>query len=223
MVLFSMLRRPTYSTLALAARAVGSARTSHRAISTVPTFSGDHSPRSSFPIRRFSTATATATELIGNESLIGGLESEIKCAQERKIKIPTIPRRNIQVGVDAPHVFPADEDSDEYENDDPGIPMVVSISKENGMQLEFGVTGFEEEVSIDSLSIVHPDHSPEQFPYDGPEFHELDEGLQNAFYKYLEARGIHFSMTIFLTDYMRKKDNKEYLLWLKNLKGYIEQ
>lgn len=74
------------------------------------------------------------------------------------------------MGVDAPHVFPADEDSDEYENDDPGIPMVVSISKENGMQLEFGVTGFEEEVSIDSLSIVHPDHSPEQFPYDGPEF-----------------------------------------------------
>ncbi|CAB4284588.1 unnamed protein product [Prunus armeniaca] len=227
MALFSMLRRPTYSALALAARAVGSARTFHRTISTVPTFSGDHSPRSSFPTQRFSTATATATatELIGNESLIGGLESEIKCTQERKIKIPEVPDEfpfeiidfpgektillkrqfqgeTIQVGVDAPHVFPADEDSDEYENDDPGIPMVVSI---------------------DSLSIVHPDHSPEQFPYDGPEFHELDEGLQNAFYKYLEARGIQCSMTIFLTDYMRKKDNKEYLLWLKNLKGYIEQ
>ncbi|CAB4315005.1 unnamed protein product [Prunus armeniaca] len=250
MALFSMLRRPTYSALALAARAVGSARTFHRAISTVPTFSGDHSPRSSFPTQRFSTATATATatatELIGNESLIGGLESEIKCTQERKIKIPEVPDEfpfeiidipgektillkrqfqgeTIQVGVDAPHVFPADEDSDEYENDDPGIPMVVSVSKENGMQLEFGVTGFEEDVSIDSLSIVHPDHSPEQFPYDGPEFHELDEGLQNAFYKYLEARGIQCSMTIFLTDYMRKKDNKEYLLWLKNLKAYVEQ
>lgn len=51
---------------------------------------------------------------------------------------------------------------------------------------------------------------------------DLDENLQKAFLKYLEVRGINPSTTNFLHEYMIKKDNKEYLEWLKNLKNFIE-
>ena len=51
---------------------------------------------------------------------------------------------------------------------------------------------------------------------------DLDENLQNAFHKHLEIRGIKPSTTNVLFDYMANKDNKEYLLWLKNLKNFVE-
>jgi complement component 1 Q subcomponent-binding protein len=52
---------------------------------------------------------------------------------------------------------------------------------------------------------------------------DLDENLQNAFLKYLEIRGIKPSVTNVLFDYMANKDTKEYLLWLKNVKNFVEK
>lgn len=51
---------------------------------------------------------------------------------------------------------------------------------------------------------------------------DLDENLQKAFLKYLEIRGIKPSMTNHLYEYMLNKDSKEYLVWLKNLKEFIQ-
>ncbi|KAK9120847.1 hypothetical protein Syun_018464 [Stephania yunnanensis] len=51
----------------------------------------------------------------------------------------------------------------------------------------------------------------------------LDENLQRAFHKYLEIRGIKPSTTNFLHEYMINKDSREYLVWLKNLKKFIEK
>ncbi|KAM0994161.1 hypothetical protein ACFX2I_009728 [Malus domestica] len=247
MALFSMLRRPSYSALALAVRsvrAVGSAPTFHRAISTVPAFSAQLLRRSFVPVHRFSTGTATAVEPIGEQSLVEVLESEIKCAQDVKPKKAEVPEKfpfeivdnpgdqtillkrefegeSIQVCVDIPS-FSAD-DEDEWE--DPGIPMVVSISKPNGLQLELGVSVFETEISIDSLSVKQPELSSKEldYAYDGPEFPDLDEKLQNAFYKYLEVRGIKHTMADFLYDYIKNKNNKEFLMWLKNVKRVVQQ
>lgn len=75
---------------------------------------------------------------------------------------------SIQVCVDIPSF--TTEDEDEWE--DPGIPMVVSISKPNGLQLELGVSVFETEISIDSLSVKQPELSSKEldYAYDGPEF-----------------------------------------------------
>jgi complement component 1 Q subcomponent-binding protein len=56
-----------------------------------------------------------------------------------------------------------------------------------------------------------------------PFYSDLDENLQKAFLKYLEIRGISPSTTNFLQEYMFNKDNKEYLVWLKNLKSFIEK
>ena len=39
--------------------------------------------------------------------------------------------------------------------------------------------------------------------YAGPVFEELDDALQNAFYEYLEDRGIHDDLAATLSDYAR--------------------
>lgn len=51
---------------------------------------------------------------------------------------------------------------------------------------------------------------------------DLDENLKKAFHKYLEIRGIKPSTTNFLFEYMLNKDSREYLIWLKKLKDFVE-
>ncbi|KAG4921965.1 hypothetical protein AAZX31_18G170600 [Glycine max] len=135
----------------------------------------------------------------------------------------------IKVQVDIPNVAPEEEHEDdengnnEKNDSESSIPLVVSVFKENGVSLEFGVTAFPDEISIDSLSIKQSEESEDQLAYEGPEFIDLDENLQKAFHKYLEIRGIKPSTTNFLQEYMFAKDNKEYLMWLKNLKNFVEK
>lgn len=116
-----------------------------------------------------------------------------------------------------------DEDTDEDEDEDKAcMSLVVRLSKSSGLVLEFGCTAFPEEIIIDSLSVKDPDNVEDPLAYEGPEFSELDEDLQKAFRKYLEIRGIEPSLTNFLYEYMLNKDNKEYLVWLKNIKEYVQ-
>ncbi|XP_022947778.1 uncharacterized protein At2g39795, mitochondrial-like isoform X1 [Cucurbita moschata] len=137
----------------------------------------------------------------------------------------------IKVEVDMPNVAAEDEDedndeggdNDEQTREESSIPLVVSISKESGECLEFGVTAFPDEISIDHLSIKKADGSEDQLAYEGPEFQDLDENLQKAFHKYLEIRGIKPSTTNFLHEYMVNKDSREYSMWLKNLKNFVEK
>ena len=66
-----------------------------------------------------------------------------------------------------------DEDENDQESHaESSIPLVVSVSKSkgNGLCLEFGVTAFPDEISIDSLSIKQLDDSEDQLAYEGPEF-----------------------------------------------------
>ncbi|CAL1378994.1 unnamed protein product [Linum trigynum] len=122
-----------------------------------------------------------------------------------------------------------EEDSDNNnanENNDKSttsIPMVVTISKGSRQELEFGITAFPDEISVDSLSIKNPSSTEEQLPYEGPDFGDLDENLQKAFLKYLEIRGINPKTTNFLIDYMGNKDSKEYVNWLNNIKKFVQK
>ena len=82
----------------------------------------------------------------------------------------------IKVEVDIPNVSAEDEEednageNDEQTREESSIPLVVSISKDSGECLEFGVTAFPDEISIDHLSIKKPDGSEDQLAYEGPEF-----------------------------------------------------
>nr|VDD09670.1 unnamed protein product [Brassica oleracea] len=118
------------------------------------------------------------------------------------------------------------EDGDEKANET-NIPLVVTVTKKSGLSLEFSCTAFPDAIVIDGLSVSHSDKSSseeeEQMTYDGPDFQELDENMCRSFHKFLEARGIKPSVTDFMHEYMMKKDSREYLLWLKNLKNFIQE
>lgn len=119
-----------------------------------------------------------------------------------------------------------EEDATDDENENAtqsSIPLVVTVTKKSGPSLEFSCTAFPDKISIDGLAVRHPENAPEeQIAYEGPDFNDLDENLQKAFHKYLELRGIKPSTTNFLHEYMINKDSREYLLWLKNLKKFVE-
>ncbi|XP_043715575.1 uncharacterized protein At2g39795, mitochondrial-like [Telopea speciosissima] len=116
-----------------------------------------------------------------------------------------------------------DDDDDSEKSNQSSIPLVISVSKGNKLCLEFGCTAYPDEITIDSLSVKEPEASEDQIAYEGPDFMDLDENLQKAFHKYLEIRGIKPSTTNFLHEYMINKDSREYLMWLKNLKKFIEK
>eukprot|EP00262_Sarcandra_glabra_P018193 TRINITY_DN6462_c0_g1_i2.p1 TRINITY_DN6462_c0_g1~~TRINITY_DN6462_c0_g1_i2.p1 ORF type:complete len:138 (+),score=28.35 TRINITY_DN6462_c0_g1_i2:151-564(+) len=112
--------------------------------------------------------------------------------------------------------------SDENGNQS-SIPLIITVSKETGPSLEFGCTTYPDEVLIDCMSVKEREASEDQIAYEGSDFSDLDENLQKGFHKYLEIRGIKASTTNFLHEYMINKDSREYLMWLKNLKKFIEK
>lgn len=58
--------------------------------------------------------------------------------------------------------------------------------------------------------------------YVGPPFGNLDEDLQVLLERYLDERGINTTLALFVPDYIDMKEQKEYLRWLENVKGFIE-
>jgi len=58
--------------------------------------------------------------------------------------------------------------------------------------------------------------------YPGPPFGNLDEDLQILVERYLEDRGIDHTLAQFVPDYIDMKEQKEYLAWLSNVKGFID-
>ncbi|KAF7860595.1 uncharacterized protein EAF02_010829 [Botrytis sinoallii] len=58
--------------------------------------------------------------------------------------------------------------------------------------------------------------------YVGPPYANLDEDLQVLMERYLDERGINQALAIFVPDYIDMKEQKEYLRWLKNVKGFVE-
>ncbi|KAL3426264.1 regulatory protein SUAPRGA1 [Phlyctema vagabunda] len=60
-----------------------------------------------------------------------------------------------------------------------------------------------------------------QDKYVGPPFGNLDEDLQVLLERYLDERGINTALAIFVPDYIDMKEQKEYLNWLSNVKGFV--
>ncbi|KUI71961.1 hypothetical protein VM1G_07953 [Cytospora mali] len=58
--------------------------------------------------------------------------------------------------------------------------------------------------------------------YPGPPFGTLDEDLQLLMEQYLDERGINSTLALFVPEYMDMKEQREYLAWLNNVKGFVE-
>ncbi|KAK8999541.1 hypothetical protein V6N11_070702 [Hibiscus sabdariffa] len=149
---------------------------------------------------RFSTAVASKKPS-SDESVIRVLEYKIQCAEE--------------------------DGSDQVEGTPSGFPFEIEdipgIQTKDGSNLEFNCTASPDHIEIDSLYFRSTDAEEDELAYEGPDFHDLDDNLKEAFNKYLEVRGIEPSATNFLHEYMINKNNREYLNWLKNLKKFVEE
>ncbi|KAL4296972.1 hypothetical protein GQ457_12G032480 [Hibiscus cannabinus] len=199
---------------------------------------------------RFSTAVASKKPS-SDESVIRVLEYKIQCAEEDgsdqvegtpsgfPFEIEDIPgiqtvtlKRDyngelVKVDVDMPEHGDEQEEDDDNNGDDyedqnkTSIPLVVTVAKKDGSNLEFNCTASPDHIEIDSLYFRSTDAEEDELAYEGPDFHDLDDNLKEAFNKYLEVRGIEPSATNFLHEYMINKNNREYLNWLKNEVSWI--
>lgn len=61
-------------------------------------------------------------------------------------------------------------DNEDEQGQYSSIPLVVSITKEKGLCLEFGITAYPDEISIDYMSTKNPNVPEDQLPYEGPDF-----------------------------------------------------
>ncbi|CAA6669409.1 unnamed protein product [Spirodela intermedia] len=211
----------------------------------------DRGTCSSFATCPFSTQ-AQKVGFAADSSILKVLDAEIKCAEEcddhdRKDEIPdrfpfevkdapgsttiALSRdyhgETVKVIVSMPNLVTGDGD-DDAGRDRQGssqscLPLLVTVSKGDGTSLEFGCTAYPDEVCIDSMVVREARLADEELAYEGPDFHDLDENLQKAFHKYLEIRGISPSTTNYLHEYMINKDSREYLVWLRNVKQFIQE
>ncbi|XAR63922.1 hypothetical protein NMG60_11024076 [Bertholletia excelsa] len=233
MAFASMLRRAASAVVPLAIRAIGSQR-HHHCSALFSAFNRSCSlHRSLFP-----SVCQYSSKPSADVSLLQVLDSEINCAHESNdhdmveevpegflFKIEDNPGQQtislarecqgetISAEVHMPDLITGEEDDNDGGHDD---------DTECGPCLEFGCSAYSDEIVIDSLSVKDTKNSEDQIAYEGPDFSDLDENLQKAFHKYLEIRGIKPSTTNFLHEYMINKDSREYLMWLKNLKKFIE-
>uniref|UniRef100_A0ACD5ZRU2 Uncharacterized protein n=1 Tax=Avena sativa TaxID=4498 RepID=A0ACD5ZRU2_AVESA len=116
------------------------------------------------------------------------------------------------------------EDSDAENDEDPykpAIQMVVTVEKPEGSILEFECNFNDDELVIENMKMLNRDSNDKENLYEGPPFSILDESLQKSLHRYLEARGIKHSLHDWLNDYMMGKDEKEYVVWLKNMREFI--
>ncbi|KAL5727174.1 hypothetical protein ACHQM5_000398 [Ranunculus cassubicifolius] len=143
---------------------------------------------------------------------------------------------NIEVLVEMQHSGEeenADEDDDDKDEDDASdkdalpfnLSLVVSIAKGDGPRLEFTCSATQRAFTIDAMLMKESQEPSNEhdFPYEGPDFLDLDENLQKEFYKYLERRGIKHSSTTFLQEYMVDKESKEYMQWLNSMKEFVDK
>ncbi|TXG46932.1 hypothetical protein EZV62_026226 [Acer yangbiense] len=106
------------------------------------------------------------------------------------------------------------------------IPLVVTVTKNSGTSLKFSCTGYPDSgypntLSIHALSVEKSETSKDEMPY-GLDFYYLEENFVKVFLRYLEIRGLEPATNNLLFELMTNKDSSEYLLWLKNVKNFIE-
>lgn len=89
---------------------------------------------------------------------------------------------NIVVEVSMPSLITGEEDEEDNEDDDAdedgkegetssqsSVPLLVVVSKKDGLSLEFDCTAYPDEISINSLSLKNSE-AEDELAYEGPDF-----------------------------------------------------
>ena len=185
----------------------------------------------------------------GDDELAAKLDSEIQMENEMKDAqaVPTSVKdeedaENINQGDKNFKVAPEDSiaaaDQEEVEGEEereqePSFPARVNIIVEKPGKGALAVETVAQDgmVVIDNVfyytdashahaKTAEKDHDRRDM-YVGPPFGNLDEDLQVLLERYLDERGINTALAIFVPDYIDMKEQREYLRWLENVKGFV--
>lgn len=121
-----------------------------------------------------------------------------------------------------------DEDADELddEGDDEAVPKYpISFTVEavkGGQTLQFSCMFMEDdvEVHIDHVAMLDKGADSKADVYEGPNFSELDEKLQEELYNCLKDRGVTAELGQWLCRLLYEKESKEYMSWLTKLSKF---
>lgn len=124
----------------------------------------------------------------------------------------------------------AEEDSDSPESFPARVNVIIEKPGKGAMAVE--TIAQEGQIIIDNVyyykdaKLAHAKTAElahnRQDLYVGPPFGNLDEDLQVVLERYLDERGINTALALFVPDYIDMKEQKEYLKWLENMKGFVE-
>ncbi|CAL9236226.1 unnamed protein product [Arabidopsis halleri] len=104
-------------------------------------------------------------------------------------------------------------------NDELSFPLVVTVTKKNAVRIEFTCNAYADYIDLTDLTLH--DYPFPMGETDWPRFKNLDDNLKKAFHRYLATR-LEASITKLLHKYMVGKTKREYLLWLKNVKKFVD-
>jgi len=126
------------------------------------------------------------------------------------------------------------EEEDLEGTEEPSVPcrLNIVVEKPNNGALAIEAIAQDGAIVVENLfyykdaKLAHAESADasheSQSVYPGPPFGSLDEDLQILMERYLEERGITQALAVFVPDYMDMKEQKEYLAWLNNVKGFID-
>lgn len=133
----------------------------------------------------------------------------------------------------APAEF-GDEDDDMEDADEInyGINFNIAITKPNGNQLLIdAVAG--QQLELQAVQYVSAENNKalqggvegevDHELYGGPVLDQLDEGLQESLYDWLEDRHVDDDLCFFILSYARYKEQNEYVHWLHNMLKFAEK
>eukprot|EP00598_Pedospumella_elongata_P004088 CAMPEP_0184967646 /NCGR_PEP_ID=MMETSP1098-20130426/942_1 /TAXON_ID=89044 /ORGANISM="Spumella elongata, Strain CCAP 955/1" /LENGTH=245 /DNA_ID=CAMNT_0027489127 /DNA_START=42 /DNA_END=779 /DNA_ORIENTATION=+ len=115
-----------------------------------------------------------------------------------------------------------DEENDP-ENEDGsngGIDFEVTIHKGNSKVIIDAMAS--ESLNINNIRYIDAAHATtdEMTLYTGPNFEDLEESVQAAFYEYLTERNIDDDLSFFILAHSREKEQKEYINWLEKMQDF---
>ncbi|KAH7322871.1 mitochondrial glycoprotein [Stachybotrys elegans] len=123
------------------------------------------------------------------------------------------------------------DDVDEQSSAPINLSILVEKPGKAPGALNIEMTAHEGNIWVENLSyhedakLVNPDtleaERKSNAAYPGPPFGTLDEDLQILVERYLDERGVTQALGVFVPDYVDVKEQREYVRWLNNVKGFV--
>ncbi|EOA28407.1 hypothetical protein CARUB_v10024613mg [Capsella rubella] len=104
------------------------------------------------------------------------------------------------------------------------IPLTVNVTKKSGLSLQFRCTVMDDDIEINDVFVDQSGDSLKDQREDderSSDFKDAEYKLRMAFHDYLETR-LTKGTSSFLYEYMTSGDKRRHLLWLKDIKTFLD-